>query len=78
MLRIGTTFKVVSIEKSSDNRWYVILRLEKVDDYRSKNTINRTPMEIVQSFFNKASQRQNINVENIINEHLSSEYYYSL
>jgi hypothetical protein len=72
LLRIGTTFKVVSVEKSSDNRWYVMLRLEKVDDYRFKNTIDRTPIEIVRSFFNKASQKKNINIENILNEDLSS------
>ncbi|CAF3671368.1 unnamed protein product [Rotaria sordida] len=75
LFRIGTIFKVVSIEEPSesiDNRWHVKLRLEKGGDFRSKNTINRTPMEIVQSFFNKASQKKKISVENIINERLSS------
>lgn len=73
LLRIGTTFKVINIEKLSDHRWHVYLRFEKVNDYRSKNKINRTPIEIVQSFFRKASQKQKINVEDIIDKHLSSD-----
>jgi hypothetical protein len=71
LLRIGTTFKVISVEKSPDNIWHAILHLEKVNDYRTKNTNHRQPIEIVQSFFHKASQKQKMNVENIINEHLS-------
>ena len=72
LLRIGTTFKVIDVKYiPCDRLWHVKLRLEAVDDYRSKNNINRTPVEIVQSFFYKASQKQKINVMDIINKNLS-------
>ncbi|CAF3724499.1 unnamed protein product [Adineta steineri] len=65
LLRVGTVFQLVSIEKSTDGSWHVILRLEKVDDYRSAITVHRTPDEVVDCFFRKASQWRNINLENM-------------
>ncbi|CAF0911709.1 unnamed protein product [Rotaria sp. Silwood1] len=78
LLRIGTTFKVVSVEKLFDNIWHVMLRLEKVNDDRAKNIVHRTPIEIVQYFFRKASQKQKTNVKNIISERLSSNTIVSM
>ncbi|CAF1151952.1 unnamed protein product [Adineta steineri] len=65
LLRVGTVFQLVRIEKSTDGSWHVILRLEKVDDYRSAITVHRTPDEVVDCFFRKASQWRNINLENM-------------
>ncbi|UJR32584.1 hypothetical protein I4U23_020044 [Adineta vaga] len=73
IFRIGTIFKVLTVTETSENCWHVLLRLEKCDDYRKKTKANQTPMEVVQSFFYRASQQQNVDVENIINEQLSSE-----
>ena len=66
LLRVGTVFQLLHVDKSTDGSWHVILRLEKVDDYRSATTaVHRTPAEVVGCFFRKASQWRNINLENI-------------